>query len=164
MLHAGNCLLGELLVGPQCCSSPSLSGCHYPAHNVNANSLYKQLPAARRLHQSHWCMDRGKFFGHFVYILAFFCTFWEGLPDFWYFASLNNSLPPVAYTKAIDVWTGGNCFGPFGYILKIFGTFWEWLPDFLYFSSINNSLPHVAYTKAIDMWTRVSFFGHFGTF
>ena len=28
-------------------------------------------------------------------------------------ASINNSLPPVAYTKAIDVWTGVSFFWPF---------------------------------------------------
>ena len=37
-------------------------------------------------------------------------------------ASINNSLPPVAYTKAIDVWTGVSVFGHFSYILVIFDT------------------------------------------
>ena len=95
MLHAGNCVLGELLVGSQCCSCPSLFGCHYPAHNVNANSLYKQLPAARCLHQSHWCMDRGKCFLAILATFGHFGTFWEEIPDFRYFATINNSLPPV---------------------------------------------------------------------
>ena len=38
-------------------------------------------------------------------------------------ASINNSLPPVAYTKAIDVWTGVSVFWPFWLLLAILAPF-----------------------------------------
>ena len=38
-------------------------------------------------------------------------------------ASINNSLPPVAYTKAIDVWTGVS-------FLAILSTYWPFFAPF----------------------------------
>ena len=68
-------------------------------------------------------MDWSKFFGYILatMILAIFGTFCEGLPDFRYFASKYNSLPLVAYTKAIEVWTGVSLFGHFGHFWHLLG-------------------------------------------
>ena len=139
MLHAGNCVLSELFVGSQCCSGPSLSGCYCPAHSVSANSLYKQLTQFFTFFAGEYsCLTVDLTFKReFSYylltiyvpccmlVIVSWVSFWLDpnavparvslgvttlLTMSTQTASINNSLPPVAYTKAIDVWTGVSFF------------------------------------------------------
>ena len=135
MLHAGNRVLGELLAGPQCCSGPSLSGCYYLANDVSASIFYKQLTRFLYIFSGEYsCLTVDLTFKReFSYylltiyvpccmlVIVSWVSFWLDpnavparvslgvttlLTMSTQTASINNSLPPVAYTKAIDVWTG----------------------------------------------------------